>query len=128
MDLLPIRWKMKVKKLDVIIIRYDTNRDGVGINILIIIIDMCIILSSLMPSLLYKTLRRMNEMHLGTLNRLYMRCHSWYFVVTFFATYRFIFWVIFNHISTLLQDGDSYLTRALYQEDINKKKIMFCIK
>ena len=66
MDLLPIRWKMKVKKLDVIIIRYDTNRDGVGINILIIIIDMCIILSSLMPSLLYKTLRRMNETHLGT--------------------------------------------------------------
>ena len=65
MDLLPIIWKMKVKKLDVIIIRYDTNRDGVGINILIIIIDMCIILSSLMPSLFYKTLQRMNETHLG---------------------------------------------------------------
>ena len=66
MDLLPIIWNEKVKKLDVIIIRYDTNRDGVGINILIIIIDMCIILSSLMPSLFYKTLQRMNETHLGT--------------------------------------------------------------
>ena len=35
---------------------------------------------------------------------------------------------MFNHISMLWQDGDFYLTHALYQKDINKKRLCFCIK